>query len=92
MTLNLLFSSSEFVNKARHKKMVSLVERMLELTPLLSPQFQQLELGGRQAPRTPGDKERLKREIEATDNAIDRLVYELYGLSPEEIAIIEGMK
>ena len=37
-------------------------------------------------------KERLKREIEATDKAIDRLVYELYGLSPEEIAIIEGRK
>ena len=29
-------------------------------------------------------------EIEATDGMIDRLVYELYGLSPEEIAIVEG--
>lgn len=29
-------------------------------------------------------------EIESTDGAIDRLVYELYGLSEEEIRIVEG--
>lgn len=28
--------------------------------------------------------------IESTDGAIDRLVYELYELSPDEIKIIEG--
>ena len=77
-------------DKARHDKMVCPVERMLELTPLLSPQFQQTELGGRQAPHTPQDKERVAREIESTDRAIDRLVYELYGLTEEEIAIVEG--
>jgi hypothetical protein len=27
--------------------------------------------------------------VEATDREIDRLVYELYGLSAEEIAIVE---
>ncbi len=32
----------------------------------------------------------VKREIESTDKAIDRLVYELYGLSEEEIKIVEG--
>ena len=64
-------------DKARHEKMVSLVERMLELHK--SP-----------TARTPGDKERVKREIESTDWQIDHLVYELYGLSPEEIAIVEG--
>jgi coenzyme F420-reducing hydrogenase delta subunit len=31
-----------------------------------------------------------RREIESTDKAIDRLVYELYGLSEEEIRIVEG--
>ena len=31
----------------------------------------------------------VKREIESTDTKIDRLVYELYGLSDEEIAIVE---
>ena len=32
----------------------------------------------------------LMTKIEATDGAIDRLVYELYGLTVEEIAIVEG--
>lgn len=32
----------------------------------------------------------VKREIEATDKSIDRLVYELYGLTEEEIKIVEG--
>ena len=30
------------------------------------------------------------RQIEVTDRAIDSLVYELYGLSEEEIRIVEG--
>ena len=34
----------------------------------------------------------LSRQIEATDGAIDKLVYELYGLTAEEIAIVEGNK
>ncbi len=29
-------------------------------------------------------------QIAATDRQIDRLVYELYGLTEEEIAIVEG--
>ncbi len=46
--------------------------------------------------RSPLDKERLQWEIESTDRVIDRLVYELsrkgiiYGLSEEEIRIVEG--
>jgi hypothetical protein len=32
----------------------------------------------------------LQRQVEATDGQIDRLVYELYGLAEEEIAIVEG--
>jgi len=41
--------------------------------------------------RSPQDKERVKREIEpAADGRIDRLVYELYGLSEEEIRIVES--
>ena len=35
-------------------------------------------------------KTQLSRQIEATDAAIDKLVYELYGLTEEEIAIVEG--
>jgi len=45
--------------------------------------------------RSPLGKERVAREIESTDKAIDRLVYELshkgmiYGLSEDEIAVVE---
>lgn len=48
------------------------------------------------AKRFEEDKERVKREIESTDRAIDRLVYELshkgmkYGLREDEIRIVEG--
>jgi type II restriction/modification system DNA methylase subunit YeeA len=33
---------------------------------------------------------KLKNEIEKTDKEIDALVYKLYGLSDEEIKIVEG--
>jgi hypothetical protein len=58
--------------------MVSLVTRMLTL-------HQQLA-----AAKTPNDKTLLQRKIETTDREIDRLVYELYGLTEEEIKIVEG--
>ena len=32
----------------------------------------------------------IKSEIEKTENEIDRMVYELYGLTEEEIKIVEG--
>jgi len=71
-------------DKVQHDKMVSLVERMLELHKQSA------------VVRSPLDKERVGREIESTDRAIDRLVYELshkgmiYGLSEDEIKIVEG--
>jgi hypothetical protein len=34
-------------------------------------------------------QERLQRLIDATDKKIDTLVYELYGLTPDEIAVVE---
>ena len=33
--------------------------------------------------------EKLKKEIESTDREIDKRVYELYGLTEEEIKIVE---
>ena len=33
--------------------------------------------------------EELKVEIDKTDNEIDKIVYELYGLTEEEITIVE---
>jgi len=38
----------------------------------------------------PNEKERLQRLIDLTDRQIDNLVYDLYALTPEEIAIIES--
>jgi len=62
--------------KAAHDKMVLLVERMLSLH--------------KQSARTPQEQEMLRREIESTDGQIDRLVYSLYGLTEEEVKIVEG--
>jgi len=42
------------------------------------------------AAKNPREKERLRRQIEATDRQIDRLVYELYGLTEQEIQIVEA--
>jgi len=41
---------------------------------------------------TPGPAHRklYRRQIEATDAETDALVYELYGLTEEEVAIVEG--
>jgi hypothetical protein len=58
--------------------MVSLVERMLSLHKSLS------------SAHNPQEADRLAREVESVDKAIDNLVYELYGLSPDEINIVEG--
>ena len=38
----------------------------------------------------PDTKTMLQRQIEATDKEIDRLVYELYGLTAGEMKIVEG--
>jgi len=43
-----------------------------------------------QTTNTDHDRTTLQRQITATDQQIDHLVYELYNLTPEEIAIVEG--
>jgi hypothetical protein len=63
---------------ARHDRMVSLVDQMLALHKQLHEA------------RTPHELIGLQRRIEATDRQIDALVYELYGLTEEEIGIVEG--
>lgn len=65
-------------DKARHDRMVSLVERMLDLNKRLTDATHQ------------DDKTRLQRQIDATDQEIDRLVYDLYDLTEEEIKIVEA--
>ncbi len=69
---------SDPVDKARHDRMVALVTQMLELNKKL------------QDAKLDHEKTLLSRQVEAADGAIDKLVYELYGLTEEEIAIVEG--
>ena len=68
---------SVMTNRVRHNHLVKFVERILEL-------FKQLPEA-----KTPYEKEALQRQIDATDKQIDQLVYQLYGLTPEEIKIVE---
>lgn len=64
--------------KKMHDNLVSLVEKMLELNKQL------------QKAHFDSEKEPIERQIAATDKKIDELVYKLYGLTEEEIAIVEG--
>jgi hypothetical protein len=58
--------------------LVTLVRRMLALSPQLAEA------------KSPPAKTPIERQIQATDAAIDRLVFELYGLSEEEMRIAGG--
>jgi hypothetical protein len=40
--------------------------------------------------KTQHEKTVIQRQIDATDKAIDKLVYELYKLTDDEIKIVEG--
>ncbi len=64
-------------DKARHDRVVDLVERMLKLHVDLP------------AAKTDQQKTVLERQIATVDNQIDQLVYELYGLTDAEIALVE---
>ena len=41
------------------------------------------------AAKTPAAQTALQRQLDATDRQIDQLVYQLYGLTDEEIKIVE---
>jgi hypothetical protein len=68
---------SNAADKRRHDEMVALVERMLDLHKKLP------------AAHTDQEKTALQRQIADTDRRIDRLVYDLYGLTEDEIALVE---
>ncbi len=64
-------------DKTRHDTMVALISQMLELHRYL--------------PRAKNDLEKrlVQQEIDTIDVRIDALVYELYGLTEEEIGVVE---
>ncbi|MGD0651422.1 MAG: TaqI-like C-terminal specificity domain-containing protein [Verrucomicrobiia bacterium] len=69
---------SDPADKAAHDQMVRLVEQMLEAKKQLAKA------------KTDKDKTYYERRCSDLDHQIDRLVYELYGLTEAEIAIVEG--
>ncbi len=64
--------------KTMHDEVISLADKMLALHEKLKKA------------KTPHDRELIERQIKATDDQIDKLVYELYELTEEEIRIVEG--
>ncbi len=76
--------SNQYMNKMpvrttllSNTALAEIVERMLELHKQLA------------VAKTSHDKTALQRQIDATDRQIDRLVYNLYGLTEDEIKIVE---
>lgn len=69
---------SDPADKARHDRMVRLVERMLELHKRKAEA------------KSESQRAQLEREINVTDEQIDGLAYELYGLTEEEVRVVEG--
>lgn len=65
-------------DRAAHDRIVKLVEQMLKLHQ------------ERVAAKTPHERTVLDRQISATDATIDREVYALYGITEDEIAVVEG--
>jgi hypothetical protein len=73
-----LLDVSKAADKIRHDKMVSLVEQML---------VAKKHLAGAQSDK---DKDFYQNKCAGLDRLIDALVYELYGLTADEIKIVEG--
>ncbi len=64
--------------KAKHDHVVKLVDQILEAKKQIA------------AAKTASEKEYLEKKCSIIDRQIDALVYELYGLTEEEIKIVEG--
>jgi hypothetical protein len=66
------------IGKSESKLVVQLADQHIELQKRIA------------SVKTNHERTILQRQIDATDKQIDRLVYELYGLTEEEIKIVEG--
>jgi len=68
-----------FKDKLKHDNIVSLVEQILSSKKQLA------------TAKTDNEKEYLEKKCKSLDRQIDALVYQLYGLTEEEIKIVEGL-
>ncbi len=68
---------SKKIEAGAHKEIVNKVQQMLDLNKRLGEV------------KTEHEKTALRRQIDATDRHIDQLVYELYGLTADEIRLVE---
>jgi len=73
-----VLDTSKSTEKAKQNNLISLVEQMLTAQQQLA------------AAQSDKDKDFYGHRCESLDRQIDALVYELYGLTDEEIAIVEG--
>jgi len=73
-----MMSKDEMKEKAQHDKLVYLADNML------NRQTKYYEA------RMERDKELYERQIKILDAQIDGLVYDLYGLTGEEMKVVEG--
>ena len=72
------FPNLSTASRARHDKLALLVDKMLALMPKL------------RAATSASEKATLQNAVTATEQQIDALVYELYGLTDAEIKLVEG--
>jgi hypothetical protein len=70
--------SSHLAHHRDGDRLAALLEKLLALAPKL------------RAARTDAERATLQSAVTATDQQIDALVYELYGLTAEEIKLVEG--
>jgi len=67
------------VNKTQQKEIITLVDKMISLNKKLS-----------EALEHSNEWENIKSEIEKTDKKIDEEVYKIYGLSEDDVKVIEN--
>jgi hypothetical protein len=69
----------KIVSESKQQSIIKLVDKMLSLNKRLN------EIGDKKT----SESAKIEEEIKKTDAEIDELVYKLYGLTKEEIAIVE---
>ena len=74
--------------------MVNLVEPLVYFTPAAGDNLRVIRETMEAVAREAGsaDLAALETEIERLDGEIDAAVYELYGLTPEEVAVVEASR